>query len=118
MLVQKDDPSGFKDEFGIRCRRLELDTLPIGAPFGSMWCAIRPGASSHSDAHDEAEMIVIVGGSGTVQAGGQSASVAQGDVVHVPPRNRHVIANTSATDMLRVLSIYWLAAPPSGNDDG
>jgi len=107
MIVQREDPEQFKDEFGIRCRRLNLEELQIKAPFGSMWCLIGPGVSSNPDTHDEAEMVAIVEGMGSVRLDGESVEVAAGDVVHLPPNSEHVLTNTSDTRPLRVLSMYW-----------
>lgn len=122
MLLQKYDPAAFTDEFGIRCRRLGLDELPIQAPFGSMWCSIDPGASSSPDTHDEAGMIVVVEGRGAVHVDGESVRVAAGDVVHVDPESQHVITNESDGGPLRVLSIYWPVVAPATDggpaDDG
>jgi len=95
MIVQREDPEQFKDEFGIRCRRLNLEELQIKAPFGSMWCLIGPGVSA------------IVEGMGSVRLDGESVEVAAGDVVHLPPNSEHVLTNTSDTRPLRVLSMYW-----------
>lgn len=69
------------------------------------WIEVPPGASEQLRSHEEAEQAyVVVRGSGTMSATGDTQQLAPGDLVLIPPATDHSVAN-DGTDELALVSV-------------
>ena len=93
------------------------------------WLEVPAGVSEELRSHEEAEQVyVVVTGSGTMSATGDTQRLGVGDLVLIPPATDHSIANDGA-DTLALVSVQSpavsadelysrrLAAQASGYDD-
>lgn len=73
------------------------------------WVEVPEGGAQRSHVHPVSEQVyVIVRGTGTMTVGGEQAEVREGDLVLVPPKTPHAIANTGD----RTLIYTSATAPP------
>jgi mannose-6-phosphate isomerase-like protein (cupin superfamily) len=78
------------------------------------WLEVPPGASEELRSHEEAEQVyVVVSGSGTMSATGDTQQLAVGDLVLIPPATDHSVANDGA-DPLALVSVQ---SPPVSADE-
>jgi mannose-6-phosphate isomerase-like protein (cupin superfamily) len=93
------------------------------------WLEVPEGASEELRSHEEAEQVyVVVAGSGTMSATGDTHRLEVGDLILIPPATDHAVANDGA-DMLALVSVQSpavsadelysrrLAAQATGYDD-
>src|SRR5688572_17794181 len=93
------------------------------------WLEVPAGASEELRSHEEAEQVyVVVKGTGTMSATGDTQELAQGDLVLIPPATDHSVANAGA-DAFALISVQSpavsadelysrrLAAQAAGYDD-
>ena len=67
------------------------------------WIEVPPGASEELRSHEEAEQAyVVVRGSGTMSATGDTQQLAPGDLVLIPPATDHSVANDGAEPLALV----------------
>jgi mannose-1-phosphate guanylyltransferase / mannose-6-phosphate isomerase len=67
------------------------------------WVDVPPGASEELRSHEEAEQVyVVVKGSGTMSATGDSLTLGEGDLVLIAPATDHSIANGGAEPLALV----------------
>lgn len=58
------------------------------------WLEVPAGAAEELRSHEEAEQVyVVVKGSGTMSATGDTQRLAEGDLVLIPPATDHAVAN-------------------------
>ena len=58
------------------------------------WLAVPPGVSEELRSHEDAEQVyVVVSGSGTMSATGDTHRLEVGDLVLIPPATDHAVAN-------------------------
>ena len=58
------------------------------------WLEVPPGVSEELRSHEEAEQVyVVVSGTGTMSATGDTQSLGAGDLVLIPPATDHAVAN-------------------------
>jgi mannose-6-phosphate isomerase-like protein (cupin superfamily) len=102
------------EEFGTSCQRLIPWATPASeTPFGAMACFLAPGARSAPDCHDQDEVVLVLGGEAEVRIGADSVQVTPRQLVFLPRNQTHVVVNTSSTEQLAWLSLYWpLHEPP------
>lgn len=93
----------------VEVARWEQYGLGERMPFGAMWYSVPPGSSSPTDRHPERELSIVVSGSGTVEAGGECAEVAQGDAFLIEADEDHRVQNGSGEPLL-VFTTYWIPA--------
>jgi mannose-6-phosphate isomerase-like protein (cupin superfamily) len=86
-------------------------------PFQAMWYSLPPDSSSPQDRHPEVELSVVVGGTASVEAGGEVTDVAQGSCFLLDSEEAHVIHNRSADEPLRVFTTYWMPLTPAAASD-
>lgn len=79
----------------------------VQPPWNSTICTIRPTESSTPHSHAMDETFIFTAGSGHVAVGDESRAVAVGDVIYIPGGTNHIVTNTSETDPLTFVSIYW-----------
>ena len=109
---------------------LLMDAGDLGSRSCSVhWLEVPSGASEELRSHEEAEQVyVVVRGTGTMTATGDTQNLAEGDLVLIPPATDHAVANDGA-DFLALVSVQSppvsaeelysrrLAAQASGYDD-
>jgi mannose-6-phosphate isomerase-like protein (cupin superfamily) len=58
------------------------------------WLEVPSGVSQELHSHEEAEQVyVVVGGTGTLSAAGDTETLEPGDLALIPPASDHTIAN-------------------------
>jgi methionyl-tRNA synthetase len=97
------------DAYGIRYQQIYPDGGEELAPWGFGRAVVEPGGVTDPHEHEENEVFLILGGSGEMVIGDERRSVASGAAVLIPGRSPHHIRNTSSTEPLVFLSIYWPA---------
>jgi quercetin dioxygenase-like cupin family protein len=76
---------------------------------------IKPGAATTAHSHYWEHQAFVLSGSGVVLGGDRESSLGEGDLVYVPPAERHQFVNRGK-DLLRFLMVLPIAqhAPPPG----
>ncbi|GAA2571940.1 MULTISPECIES: cupin domain-containing protein [Streptomyces] len=104
-------------EFGMACQRLVpwagQDEEP---PFGAMACFLSAGDRSAPDCHDQDEVMITLGGRGTVDVGEESAAIDAGTVLVIPRNQAHVVHNLGDTGLSWV-SFYWPLHEPKNGEE-
>jgi mannose-6-phosphate isomerase-like protein (cupin superfamily) len=124
----------FDEAAVIEVHRLRPHVLMDAGELGSRnlsvnWLEVPAGASEELRSHEEAEQVyVVVSGSGTMSATGDTQRVGEGDLVLIGPATDHSISN-DGTDTLALVSVQSpavsvdelysrrLAAQAAGYDD-
>lgn len=91
-------------------------------PFGAGWTHLAPGQTTKKHQHHELETYFVAYGEGEMAVDEETVEVGPGDVIFMPPFHHHVLRNTSESEDLLFLSIYWedmstLAVPEGGLAD-
>ena len=69
------------------------------------WVDVPPGAEQRAHSHPDAEQVyVIVRGTGTLSAAGDTQTLEPGDLALIPPATDHTIAN-QGTEPLSLVSV-------------
>jgi mannose-6-phosphate isomerase-like protein (cupin superfamily) len=86
--------------------RILMDAGELGSRNLSVnWLEVPPGASEELRSHEEAEQVyVVVKGTGTLSATGDSQQLETGDLAMIPPATDHSIAN-DGSDALALVSV-------------
>ena len=67
------------------------------------WLEVPPGVSDELRSHEEAEQVyVVVSGSGTMSATGDTHRLEVGDLVMIPPATDHAVANDGSAPLALV----------------
>jgi mannose-6-phosphate isomerase-like protein (cupin superfamily) len=67
------------------------------------WLEVPPGVSEELRSHEEAEQVyVVVSGSGTMSATGDTHRLEVGDLVMIPPATDHAVANDGSAPLALV----------------
>jgi mannose-6-phosphate isomerase-like protein (cupin superfamily) len=124
----------FSDAATIEVHRLRPHILMDAGELGSRnlsvnWLEVLAGASEELRSHEEAEQVyVVVAGTGTMSATGDTQRLEVGDLVLIPPATDHSVAN-DGEDTLALVSVQSpavsadelysrrLAAQAAGYDD-
>ncbi|GGY71345.1 cupin domain-containing protein [Streptomyces xanthochromogenes] len=77
-------------------------------PWNSTLCSIRPAESSTPHGHATDETFIFISGEGHVRVGTEERTITPGDVIYIPNGTDHIVTNTSDTEPLKFVSIYWL----------
>ncbi|MGW1792575.1 cupin domain-containing protein [Streptomyces tubercidicus] len=85
-------------------------------PWNSTLCSIRPSESSAPHGHATDETFIFTGGKGHVRIGEEERAVIPGDVIYIPHGTHHIVTNTSDSDPLTFVSIYWLQPSEQGKE--
>jgi mannose-6-phosphate isomerase-like protein (cupin superfamily) len=100
----------FSDAAVVEVHRLGAHVLMDAGELGSRnlsvnWLEVPAGASEELRSHEEAEQVyVVVKGTGTMSATGDSQRLAEGDLALIPPATDHAIAN-DGTEPLALVSV-------------
>jgi mannose-6-phosphate isomerase-like protein (cupin superfamily) len=95
--------------------RLLMDAGDLGSRNCSVhWLEVPAGASEELRSHEEAEQVyVVVKGAGTMSATGDTQTLAEGDLVLIPPATDHSVAN----DEDAVLALLSVQSPAVSADE-
>src|SRR6188508_1984396 len=78
------------------------------------WLEVPAGVSEEMRSHEEAEQVyVVVGGSGTMSATGDTQRLSAGDLVLIPPATDHSVAN----DGVETLTLVSVQSPAVSADE-
>lgn len=89
----------------------------VTPPWNSTLCSIRPTESSTPHGHATDETFIFISGEGYLRVGTEERTITPGDVVYIPHGTDHVVTNTSGSEPLSFVSIYWLQ-PADEKQDG
>ena len=94
MLVRRLADSATKEVHGLRPHIL-MDAGELGSRHVSVnWLEVPAGVSDELRSHEEAEQVyVVVTGTGTMSATGDTQRLEVGDLVLIPPATDHAVAN-------------------------
>ncbi len=94
MLVRRLSDAAVTEVHGLRPHIL-MDAGELGSRHLSVnWLEVPPGVREELRSHEEAEQVyVVVSGTGTMSATGDTQNLAQGDLVLIPPATEHSVAN-------------------------
>jgi mannose-6-phosphate isomerase-like protein (cupin superfamily) len=94
MLVRRQSEAAVTEWHSLRTHIL-MDAGELGSRnMSAVLIEVPPGASERLRSHEEAEHVyVIVRGSGTLSAAGDTEQLGQGDLALIPPATDHSIAN-------------------------
>ncbi|HSJ17790.1 MAG TPA: cupin domain-containing protein [Solirubrobacterales bacterium] len=94
MLVRRQSEAAVTEWHSLRTHIL-MDAGELGSRnMSAILIEVPPGASERLRSHEEAEHVyVIVRGSGTLSAAGDTEELGQGDLALIPPATDHSISN-------------------------
>jgi methionyl-tRNA synthetase len=107
MLIRKLDRETFTPAFDISCRQIYPAPGIAKTPFNAYWNLVDAGKETKSHRHHEGETFLIARGSGVMTGNGHRHQVEVGDVIFIPPFTEHTLANSSDSEELMFLNIYW-----------
>jgi methionyl-tRNA synthetase len=105
--VRKLDPGSFVHAYNVDLQPLYPWEGVAQPPFGAAWAVLAPGESTKPHAHQECESFFIARGRGVLALGDERTEVGVGDVSFHTPFDAHVLTNSSETEDLFFLTVYW-----------
>ena len=119
MFIGRSGTAMSTREYGGDFRRLYPWRSVVDTPWGSAWMTIAPGEASTAHSHDEEETFIIISGSGVMRVDDEQEAVGKGDVIFLPRFSEHQLKNTSTTNPLEFLCIWWgePSRPPGNGAD-
>ncbi len=114
VLVRRFDEAAVVDVHRLSSHLL-MDAGDLGSRNCSVhWIEVPTGASEELRSHEEAEQVyVVVKGTGTMSATGDTQRLAEGDLVLIPPATDHSVAN----DGDQVLALISVLSPAVSADE-
>jgi mannose-6-phosphate isomerase-like protein (cupin superfamily) len=129
VLVRRFSDAAATDVHRLQARIL-MDAGELGSRNMSVnWVEVPAGASEELRSHEEAEQVyVVVKGTGSMSATGDTQRLGEGDLVLIPPATDHAVANDGDSPLALVsvqspavsadeLYSRRLAAQAAGYDD-
>lgn len=107
MHIQRLDPAKLHEAYGIQVQMLYPWEGVVEPPFGAAWAVVPPGQKTKHHGHQEGETFFMVRGQGVMRIDDESVEVKAGDVFYQPPLHRHILENTSETEDLLFLTVWW-----------
>jgi methionyl-tRNA synthetase len=107
MHIQRLAPEKLFEAYGIQIQLLYPWKDVVEPPFGAAWAVVPPGGSTKHHAHQEGETFFFVRGSGVMRVGDESFEVQAGDVSFHDPFDHHTLINTSDSEDLLFLTVWW-----------
>jgi methionyl-tRNA synthetase len=107
MHIQRLDPEKLFEAYGIQVQMLYPWKDVVEPPFGAAWAVVPPGGSTKHHAHQEGETFFFVRGRGVMRVGDESTEVQPGDVCFHDPLDHHTLTNTSDSEELVFLTVWW-----------
>ena len=114
MLVRRLSDAAVTEVHGLRPHIL-MDVGELGSRHLSVnWLEVPPGVHEELRSHEEAEQVyVVVQGTGSMTATGDTQALAAGDLVLIPPATDHAVAN----DGDKPLALVSVQSPPVSADE-
>ncbi len=106
MRVVQLDREKLKPAYNILCQTL-FPAQDIAPPFGMTYCEIEIDGKTSPHEHYDGETFLILGGQGSMSINGEQKKVAPGDLICIPNHSIHELKNSSPTERLKFLSLYW-----------
>jgi len=105
MLVRRISDAAVKDWHQLSSHIL-MDAGELGSRHMTVtWIDVPSGVSQRLHSHEEAEQVyVVVRGTGTMTAAGDTQTLEPGDLALIPPASDHTIAN-EGEDPLALVSV-------------
>ncbi len=107
MHIQRLDPAKFESEYGISVQGLYPWEGVVATPFGSAWAVVPPLGSTKHHTHQEGETFFVARGRGVIRVAEDTTEIGSGDVIFLPPFDQHTLTNTSETEDLLFLTVWW-----------
>ncbi len=107
MHIQRLDPEKLFEAYGIQVQMLYPWKDVVEPPFGAAWAVVPPGGSTKHHAHQEGETFFFVRGQGVMRIGDEAVEVGPGSVCFQTPFDHHILTNTSETEELVFLTVWW-----------
>lgn len=107
MLIRKLDPESFVRAYNVDLQLLYPWEGVVEPPFGAAWAVLAPGESTKPHAHQECETFFIARGRGVMSIGDEEVEVGPGAVSFHQPFHDHRLTNTSETEELLFLTVFW-----------
>ncbi len=107
MFIQRLDPEKQVSAYNTLSQFLYPWEGVVTPPFGAAWATVKPGESTKHHGHQECETFFFAKGQGSMRIGDDVHEVKPGDVCFQPPFNKHILTNTSETEDLIFLTIWW-----------
>ena len=107
MHIQRLDPEKLFEAYGIQIQMLYPWKDVVEPPFGAAWAVVPPGGTTKHHAHQEGETFFFVRGRGVMRIGDESVEVEAGSVCFQTPFDHHTLTNSSATEELVFLTVWW-----------
>lgn len=103
MLVRRLSDAAVKDWHRLRSHIL-MDAGELGSRHLTVtWLEVPTGVSQTLHSHEEAEQVyVVVRGTGTLSAAGDTEQLEPGDLALIPPASDHTIANLGEDELALV----------------
>jgi methionyl-tRNA synthetase len=99
-----------KNVYGIRFQQIYPHDNEDLADCGIGRAVIAPRGSTEPHSHPENEVFLLIAGQASMTIADETMPVTDGDAVFIPADTTHHIANASANEDLRFMSVYWPAA--------
>ncbi|MFE0803658.1 cupin domain-containing protein [Streptomyces sp. NPDC058812] len=107
MLIRPVTDHELVDAYGIRFQQVYPGGGEELAPWGFGRAVVEPGGVTDPHAHEENEVFLILEGTAEMTINDEQRPVGPNSAVFIPGESRHHIRNTSSTEPLVFLSIYW-----------
>ncbi len=103
MLVRRISDAAVKDWHRLSSHIL-MDAGELGSRHMTVtWLEVPAGVSQRLHSHEEAEQVyVVVRGTGTLTAAGDTQTLGPGDLALIPPASDHVVANEGSEGLALV----------------
>lgn len=112
MLYEPQTADSYKPEYTVNIRRFTeilAKTGPTQTKLGSAVSLLEPGESIERHQHPVTEFLYLINGKAEVWVEGQIQTLAEGDVVVLPPNKLHSVSNCGS-DTFRLFSFWWSEA--------
>lgn len=107
MFIQRLEAEKQVLAYNTHCQVLYPWEGVVTPPFGAAWAIVKPGESTKHHGHQEGETFFFVKGQGVMRIGDETHEIRPGDVCFQPPFNKHILTNTSETEDLLFLTVWW-----------
>jgi mannose-6-phosphate isomerase-like protein (cupin superfamily) len=107
MLIRKLDPDQFALAYDVQEQMFFPWENVVSTPFGTGWLVVEPGQRTKPHNHHEHESFFILRGRGRMTFAGESEDVEPGHVIYLPAFGDHILENTSDSEDLHFLTIWW-----------
>jgi len=107
VYIRNIDPENFVSAYNVDLQLLYPWEGVVEPPFGAVWAVLAPGETTKPHAHQECETFVILKGRGMMSVGDERQAVGPGATTFHRPFDNHLLTNTSDSEELVFLSIFW-----------